>query len=146
MEIGRWQHLEGPKETLDFGRRLGKGLEAGDVVALEGDLGAGKTTLTKGLMEGLGYEGEVTSPTFSLVQEYGRGRLEVFHFDFYRVEEMGELFELGWDDYLERGGVLIVEWPNLFPELLPEGTRWFQLRHVEGGREVVEIKKPERAD
>ena len=127
--------------TLALGRELGQAAQAGEVIALVGDLGAGKTTLTQGLVEGLGYSGEVTSPTFTLVQEYSGGRLEVFHFDFYRVEKEHELLDLGWDDYLDRGGLVIVEWPNLHPELLPKGTRWLELQHHDGGRMVDELAR-----
>ncbi|MDB4508386.1 tRNA (adenosine(37)-N6)-threonylcarbamoyltransferase complex ATPase subunit type 1 TsaE [Akkermansiaceae bacterium] len=127
--------------TLAFGEQLGREAIAGQVIALVGDLGVGKTTLTQGVMRGLGYTGEVTSPTFSLVQEYKGERLEVFHFDFYRVEYEHELIELGWDDFVERGGLVIVEWPGLFPQLLPLETRWLELIHSEDGksRELREI-------
>lgn len=127
--------------TLDFGEKLGREAIAGQVIALVGNLGAGKTTLTQGVMRGLGYNGEVTSPTFSLVQEYKGKRLEVFHFDFYRVEHEHELIELGWDDFTERGGLVIVEWPELFPHLLPPETRWVELIHSDDGksRELREI-------
>ena len=124
--------------TLALGRDLGRMVQAGDIIALIGDLGAGKTTLTQGLMQGLGYQEEVTSPTFSLVQEYRDGRLEVFHFDFYRVKDEHELLDLGWDDYLDRDGVIIVEWPNLHPGLLPKNTRWLKLTHAEEGRLIEE--------
>jgi tRNA threonylcarbamoyladenosine biosynthesis protein TsaE len=124
--------------TLALGRELGTAAKAGEVIALIGDLGAGKTTLTQGIVEGLGYREEVTSPTFSLVQEYLGGRLEVFHFDFYRVEDAHELLDLGWDDYLDREGLVIVEWPTLHPDLLPKNTRWLKLSHEEGGRLVEE--------
>jgi tRNA threonylcarbamoyladenosine biosynthesis protein TsaE len=127
-------HLSNAEETLALGRELGEAAGSGEVIALLGDLGAGKTTLTQGIVRALGYEQEVTSPTFSLVQEYRGGRLEIFHFDFYRVEEEHELLDLGWDDYLERGGVVIVEWPSLFPDLLPPGTKWIRLSHREEGR------------
>jgi tRNA threonylcarbamoyladenosine biosynthesis protein TsaE len=126
--------------TNALGREIGRAVSAGGVIALVGDLGAGKTTLTQGIVEGLGYEQEVTSPTFSLVQEYLGGRLEVFHFDFYRVEQERELLDLGWDDYLDREGVVIVEWPGLHPDLLPKQTRWLQLSHQEAGRLVEEIE------
>ena len=125
--------------TLALGRDLGHLVQAGDVLALIGDLGAGKTTLTQGLMQGLGYQEEVTSPTFSIVQEYRGGRLEVFHFDFYRIEEEHELLDLGWDDYLDRDGVIIVEWPALHPDLLPKNTRWLKLSHQDEGRLIEEV-------
>ncbi|MDB4265220.1 tRNA (adenosine(37)-N6)-threonylcarbamoyltransferase complex ATPase subunit type 1 TsaE [bacterium] len=124
--------------TLAFGKSLGEQARAGEVIALVGDLGAGKTTLTQGIMQGLGYRDEVTSPTFSLVQEYLGGRLDVFHFDFYRVEEEHELLDLGWDDYLDRPGLIIVEWPTLHPDLLPKNTRWLKLSHQEEGRLLEE--------
>jgi len=128
--------------TLVLGRELGRAAQAGQVIALVGELGAGKTTLTRGLVRGLGYEGEVTSPTFSLVQEYLGRSLEVFHFDFYRVEDEHELLDLGWDDYLERGGLVIVEWPSLYPDLLPRNTRWLKLSHEGEGRLVVDLESP----
>lgn len=124
--------------TLALGRELGQAAQAGDVIALVGDLGAGKTTLTQGIVDGLDYQQEVTSPTFSLVQQYLGGRLEVFHFDFYRVEGEHELLDLGWDDYLDRQGLVIVEWPTLHPTLLPKNTRWLKLSHREEGRLVEE--------
>lgn len=127
--------------TFGLGREIGKSAKAGGVIALVGDLGAGKTTLTQGIVEGLGYREEVTSPTFTLVREYLGGRLEVFHFDFYRVENEQELLDLGWDDYLERGGLVIVEWPDLHRDLLPKETLWLELSHREGGR-VVEKRRP----
>lgn len=125
--------------TTALGREIGRAARAGEVIALVGDLGAGKTTLTQGIVEGLGYEEAVTSPTFSLVQEYLGGRLEVFHFDFYRVEDEHELLDLGWDDYLDREGVVIVEWPTLHPDLLPKGTRWLELSHIGEGRIINAI-------
>ncbi|MDA7519312.1 tRNA (adenosine(37)-N6)-threonylcarbamoyltransferase complex ATPase subunit type 1 TsaE [bacterium] len=130
-------HLSDLAATHAAGAALVGELEPGGVVALVGDLGAGKTSLVQGLVKALG-GGEVTSPTFSLVQEYGGGELEVYHFDFYRIEHEHELIELGWDDYLERGGIVVVEWPTLFPELLPKGTRWLKMSHADGGRVLSE--------
>jgi len=132
------QKLANAAETLALGRQIGRETEAGAVIALVGDLGTGKTTLTRGIVKGLGYDEEVTSPTFSLVQEYLGGRLAVYHFDFYRVENEHELLDFGWDDYLERGGVVIVEWPTLHPGLLPPHTRWLTLAHHEEGRLITE--------
>ncbi|MDF1823180.1 MAG: tRNA (adenosine(37)-N6)-threonylcarbamoyltransferase complex ATPase subunit type 1 TsaE [Verrucomicrobiales bacterium] len=102
------------------GADLGASLEAGSVVALCGDLGAGKTHFSKGIVSGIGADDAVSSPTFSLVNEYRSGRLPVFHFDFYRLESADELIQIGWDDYLDEEGVVIVEWADKFPGLLPE--------------------------
>jgi len=134
--------LSSAEDTLRLGRELGQAAQEGDVIALLGDLGAGKTTLTQGILSGLGYLKEVTSPTFSLVQEYLGGRLPAFHFDFYRVETEHELLDLGWDDYLERNGIVIVEWPSLFPQLLPEQTKWIELSHCPGGR-LAQLSGPQ---
>ena len=98
------------QETEVLARELAKTLCPGDVLALEGDLGAGKTAFTRGLASGLGYEGRVTSPTFTVVNEYLGGRLPLFHFDLYRLSSPEELFDIGWEDYLDRGGVCCVEW------------------------------------
>jgi len=135
-------HLADPAATDLLGESLGKAALAGGVIALVGDLGSGKTTMTQGIVRSLGYRSEVTSPTFSLVQEYRGGRLDVFHFDFYRVESDHELLDLGWDDYLDQRGLVIVEWPALFPHLLPEGTTWIQLTHENDGRLAKIIPAP----
>lgn len=135
-------HLADPAATDQLGKQLGKAALSGEVIALVGDLGSGKTTITQGVVRELGYSEEVTSPTFSLVQEYRGGRLDVFHFDFYRVESDHELLDLGWDDYLDQDGLVIVEWPSLFPHLLPEGTIWIQLSHREDGRFAEIIPAP----
>ncbi|MFT4639275.1 MAG: tRNA threonylcarbamoyladenosine biosynthesis protein TsaE [Verrucomicrobiales bacterium] len=125
-----------PKETHRVGADLAVELKAGDVIGLTGTLGAGKTHLSQGIVEGLGSQAAVTSPTFGLVHEYTDGRLSVYHFDFYRIEVAEELLELGWDDYLDRDGVVIVEWADRFPDLMPEQTQWWRLQHDEetGGR------------
>jgi tRNA threonylcarbamoyladenosine biosynthesis protein TsaE len=120
-----------------WGRLRGETLVAGEVVALVGALGAGKTQVVKGLAAGLGYAGEVTSPTFPLVHEYVGGRLPIFHFDFYRIEAAGEVLVLGWDEYLEAGGVCVIEWADRFPALLPAHTEWWRLTEVTGGGRMV---------
>ena len=122
IELDTWE------DTLALGRRLGRDAGVGSVIALCGGLGAGKTHLTKGIAAGLGADPEVvSSPTFSLVQEYRGGRLPVYHFDFYRMESAEEVLAIGWDEYVEAGGVCVVEWADLFPALLPEGTQWWRL-------------------
>ena len=107
-------------ETEDLGRRLAAALGPGAVVAYRGDLGMGKTAFTRGLARGLGYEGRVTSPTFTIVNEYEGAGLPLFHFDMYRLEGPEDLFDIGWEDYLDRGGVCAVEWSERVEEALPE--------------------------
>jgi tRNA threonylcarbamoyladenosine biosynthesis protein TsaE len=125
-------------EMEALGESLAAELAAGTVLALVGGLGAGKTRLAKGLARGAGYSGEVTSPTFSLVHEYRGGRLPLFHFDLYRMESADELLAIGWDEFLDEPGILIVEWADLFPELLPPATRWLRFEVLpEGGRRVT---------
>ena len=106
-----------------LGAELAAGLAAGSVLALVGGLGAGKTRMVKGLARGLGFAGEVTSPTFSLVHEYRGGRLPLFHFDLYRLKDQQELLGIGWDEFLDEPGIVVAEWADLFPDLLPEGGR-----------------------
>ena len=109
------------QETEALGRRLGERLTAPCVVAFTGDLGAGKTAFTRGLARGLGVTDRVTSPTFTIVNEYEGGRLPLFHFDLYRLSSADELFDIGWDDYLARGGVCAVEWSENIAGALEEG-------------------------
>ena len=99
-----------PAETEKVGAALGKVLTAGSILAYRGDLGAGKTAFTRGLARGLGYDEPVTSPTYTIVNEYLGGRLPLFHFDMYRLGSSDDLWDIGWEDYLERGGVCAVEW------------------------------------
>ena len=99
-----------PAETEVIGAALGKILQPGTVIAYRGDLGAGKTAFTRGLARGLGYAEPVTSPTYTIVNEYLGGRLPLFHFDMYRLASSDDLWDIGWEDYLERGGVCAVEW------------------------------------
>ena len=99
-----------PEETERVGAALGKTIPAGTVLAYRGDLGAGKTAFTRGLARGLGCREIVTSPTYTIVNEYSGGRLPLFHFDMYRLSSADDLFDIGWEDYLDRGGVCAVEW------------------------------------
>ena len=99
-----------PAQTEAVGEALGKILQPGTVVAYRGDLGAGKTAFTRGLARGLGAVENVTSPTYTIVNEYLSGRMPLFHFDMYRLASSDDLFDIGWEDYLERGGVCAVEW------------------------------------
>lgn len=134
------EHAETPEAMCELGRRAAAEMRSGMVIALVGGLGAGKTHWTKGLVAGLGSEAEVTSPTFGLVHEYAGGRMTVFHFDFYRLDAPEELLALGWDEYLDAGGVVIAEWGDKFAELLPADTKWLVFSIAEdGGRNVREV-------
>ena len=114
------------EETFRFGKELGERASAGEVYCLNGDLGVGKTVLTQGFAAGLGIRGAVSSPTFTILQEYTEGRLPLYHFDVYRLEEEEELDEIGFDDYLYGDGVCLIEWAERFPERLPEAA--FEIR------------------
>ena len=120
--------LKNLKETEAFGKELAKNLKAGDVIALTGPLGAGKTTLTKAIAAGLGVSETITSPTFTIVCEYESGRLPLYHFDVYRVSDEDELFEMGFEEYFHKGGVCLIEWADLIdPNLLPPETVYIRL-------------------
>ncbi|MEI7957131.1 MAG: tRNA (adenosine(37)-N6)-threonylcarbamoyltransferase complex ATPase subunit type 1 TsaE [Verrucomicrobiota bacterium] len=110
----------------NLGRDAAADARTGSVIALVGGLGAGKTHWTKGMVAALGCPLDVTSPTFSLVHEYRGGRLDVFHFDFYRLESAAEVLALGWDEYLDTAGIIVVEWADKFPELLPPDAIWWR--------------------
>jgi tRNA threonylcarbamoyladenosine biosynthesis protein TsaE len=128
---------ETPEAMENLGRATAAGIGPGSVVALVGGLGAGKTHWTKGLVAALGSSAEVTSPTFGLVHEYPGAILPIFHFDFYRIESPEELIDLGWDEYLEAGGVIVAEWADKFPELLPADTQWRVFSIEENGSRTI---------
>jgi tRNA threonylcarbamoyladenosine biosynthesis protein TsaE len=124
--------------TVALGARLAAALEPGDVVALYGDLGAGKTHLAKGICEGLGIDPmSVTSPTFTIVQEYA-GRLPVYHVDAYRINRIEEFFELGYDSFFFGEGVTLIEWPERVEPLIPAGAIRLRLAHAGGDGRTVE--------
>lgn len=130
-------HAGSPEEMEQLGRTTAAEARAGDVFALVGGLGAGKTCWTRGFVAGAGSGTGVTSPTFGLLHEYGGGRFPLFHLDFYRLETAGELIALGWDELLEQGGVVIAEWADRFPELLPAGTIWLEFAvEPDGSRSI----------
>lgn len=125
-------------ETEQLGYALGEKLSPGTVIAYEGDLGAGKTAFTRGLARGLGVTDRVTSPTYTIVNEYA-GRIPLFHFDMYRLSSAEDLFDIGWEDYLERGGVIAVEWSSRVTEAL-EGALEINIRKdpaAENGRFIT---------
>ena len=120
-----------PAETEDAGASLAARLEPGSVIAFTGDLGAGKTAFTRGLARGLGVTERVTSPTFTIVNEYEGGRLPLFHFDMYRLGSSDELFDIGWGDYLCRGGICAVEWSENIEDALEEDAIRVDIRRGE---------------
>jgi tRNA threonylcarbamoyladenosine biosynthesis protein TsaE len=107
-------------DTLKLGKELGLRVKAGDIICLNGDLGAGKTHFSKGIALGLGVEDHITSPTFTIVNEYEGGRLKLYHFDVYRVNDPDEIYAIGFDEYIFDNGVSIIEWSNYIEELIPE--------------------------
>ena len=114
---------DSPKETEKVGQALGAVLRPGTVLAYEGDLGAGKTAFTRGLARGLGAAEAVTSPTYTIVNEYLSGRIPLFHFDMYRLKSADDLWDIGWEDYLDRGGVCAVEWSENVAEAMEGAIR-----------------------
>ena len=126
-------------ETEAFGRKFAEQVAPGSVLALVGELGAGKTHFTKGLVAGLGSTAVVTSPTFTIIHEYGDGKLPIYHFDFFRLDDRERLMRLGLDDYFFGDGVCIVEWADRFPELMPEQACWIRFEMPTADRRVIQI-------
>ena len=136
-----------PEQTEKVGAALGKILPAGKVLAYRGDLGAGKTAFTRGLARGLGYAEPVTSPTYTIVNEYLGGRLPLFHFDMYRLGSSDDLWDIGWEDYLERGGICAVEWSEnvddamenaVYVTIYKTGEESRRIV-IEGGEEIADL-------
>ena len=125
-----------PEETEQLGEQLGRTLRPGSVVAYRGDLGMGKTAFTRGLARGLGCTCRVTSPTFTIVNEYS-GALPLFHFDMYRLDSSDDLFDIGWEDYLARGGVCAVEWSERVEDALPDDTLWVSIARGNGENDRI---------
>lgn len=137
-----------PAETEKLGAALGALLKPGTVIAYRGDLGAGKTAFTRGLAKGLGCTEPVTSPTYTVVNEYITGRLPLFHFDMYRLGNADQLWDIGWEDYLERGGVCAVEWSENVSEAM-EDALWITIEKtgedtrritLEGGDDLADLR------
>ena len=126
------------EDTEKLGEALSRVLRAGDVIAMTGDLGAGKTAFVRGLARGLGIRSRVTSPTYTVVNEY-EGTLPLFHFDMYRLSGPDDLYGIGWDDYLRRGGVCAVEWSERAEDLLPEDCIFVDIRTQDEDSRVITI-------
>lgn len=132
------------EDTERIAENIGKTLSGGEVIAFRGDLGMGKTCFTRGLVRGLNYEGEVTSPTFALINEYLGGRLPVFHFDMYRISSWEELYSCNFFEYLEENGVVVVEWSENIENALPDNTIYVELeKSGEDGRKITVFHKRE---
>jgi tRNA threonylcarbamoyladenosine biosynthesis protein TsaE len=130
-----------PAETEALGRQFAlKEAGVGSVLALKGELGSGKTLFTKGLVAGLGSDTTVTSPTFTIIHEYPGGRLPVYHFDFFRLEDRRSIARLGLDDYFFGDGVSIVEWADRFPEFIPEHARWILFEIKSENTRAISLK------
>lgn len=123
--------LKNEEETKAFGVQLGRNAARGDIIALIGDLGTGKTALTKYIAKGLGIEETVTSPTFTIVQEYHSGKLPLYHFDVYRIGDPDEMFELGYEEYFFGDGVCVIEWADLIEDLIPPEAKTILLEYGE---------------
>lgn len=124
-------YMKNEADTVSFGIELAKKATPGTVIALTGDLGAGKTTLTKSIAKGLEIEDIITSPTFNIVKEYDSGRLPLYHFDVYRVGDVDEMYEIGCEEYFYGEGICVVEWADLIEEIMPEETLWIQIEYGE---------------
>ena len=135
---------DSPQKTESIAENFAKTLTAGTVVAYRGNLGMGKTCFTRGLAKGLGFEGEVTSPTFALINEYIGGRLPLYHYDMYRISSWEELYSSGFFEYIEEGGVVAAEWSENIENALPENTIYIIIESTgEESRKITILKKEE---
>lgn len=132
---------DSPAATEIAGREFARGLPAGSVVALVGPLGAGKTQFVKGVAAEIGADVPVTSPTFTLIHEYTGGRLPIYHFDFFRIEDRQSAERLGLDEYFFGDGISVVEWADKFPELIPPGARWLSLEPKSETERLITIRE-----
>lgn len=133
-------NIASESETRELGLRISEAIEPGDIVALTGDLGTGKTALTKYIAEGLGVKEEINSPTFNIVKEYRSGRLPLFHFDVYRLDGGDEFFDAGAEDYLNGKGVCVIEWADIVADVLPADALVVNIRYgEEDGARIVTL-------
>ena len=134
-----------PEETYELGRQLGEKAEPGTVYCLEGDLGVGKTVFTQGFAKGLGVNETVNSPTFTILQQYEDGRMPLYHFDVYRIGDVEEMEEIGYEDCFYGEGVCLIEWPSLIREILPTKAVWILIeKNVDKGFDYRRITVEER--
>lgn len=130
------EYLPSYEATLALGEKIGHALQSGDILLLEGDLGAGKTTLAQGIAKGMGVSEFVNSPTFVIINEYYSGRLPLYHMDLYRVEEESQLYDLGVEEYFFGNGVCLIEWPEIALPLLPVELARVRLERTDAGRSI----------
>jgi tRNA threonylcarbamoyladenosine biosynthesis protein TsaE len=130
-----------PEETEEVAKEFAKSLNGGEVIAYRGNLGMGKTCFTRGLAKGLGYDGYVTSPTFALINEYLGGRLNIYHFDMYRISSWDELYSSGFFEYIEQGGIVACEWSENIENALPQNTIYVELEALGENQRKITIYK-----
>ena len=132
--------IKSEKDTENFGIELGREAVPGRVIALLGDLGTGKTTLTKSIAKGLGITDMITSPTFNIIRQYDTGRIPLYHFDVYRIADIDEMFELGYEEYFYGNGICVIEWADLIEDILPENAIIIRISYgTENGERIYEI-------
>lgn len=136
-------YLENEEKTREIGYKLGQLLTPKSVICLIGDLGAGKTTMTQSLAKSLEVDDYITSPTFTIVNEY-EGRMPLYHFDVYRIGSSDEMYDIGFDEYINGDGVCIIEWANLIDDILPEEYLYIEMNYKETGREMILTPKGEK--
>ena len=129
-------YLDRENKTREIGYKLGKLLFPGSVICLIGDLGAGKTTMTQSLAKALEVDDYITSPTFTIVNEY-EGKMPLYHFDVYRIGSSEEMYDIGFDEYIDAEGVCIIEWANIIEDILPDEYLKIELKYKETGREMI---------
>lgn len=136
-------YLENEEQTREIGFKLGKLLTPKSIVCLIGDLGAGKTTMTQSLAQSLEVDDYITSPTFTIVNEY-EGKMPLYHFDVYRIGSSDEMYDIGFDEYINGDGVCIIEWANLIEDILPDEYLYIEMNYKEIGREMILTPKGEK--
>ena len=136
-------YLENEEKTREIGSKLGELLTPKSVICLIGDLGAGKTTMTQSLARALGVDDYITSPTFTIVNEY-EGKMPLYHFDVYRIGSSEEMYDIGFDEYIDGDGVCIIEWANLIEDILPDEYLYIEMNYKETGREMILTPKGEK--
>ena len=132
-----------PETTEKIAYQFAENLKGGEIIAFRGDLGAGKTCFTRGLASGLGFKGQVNSPTFALINEYLGGRLNIYHFDMYRISSWDELYSSGFFEYIEKGGITVVEWSENIDGALGENTIYVEITPIDETTRRIKILKKE---